>query len=123
MKKKESKFKFFKSNKYWSQAKLINTKKVVVAFRDDNYIVDDIKEYSLDELVEAGDFNPNFNLYQLNKILTFIKQCFQSNKGLSLLKFYYKPYSSSLVCQTSEHNVLPDYYKKKLLEYSSDLKN
>lgn len=107
-------FKRFKTLKWHNQSFLSNVKKVAVGYWSDEHIVDCIKEYTLQELVKIGDnsWRPELCLYQLDKILAFIKRCFLKHEQTNRLKFTYRSFTHELVCEDKEvQPVLPDFYK------------
>lgn len=111
--KREINFKRYKTVKWWGQSVLVNTKKVSVGYWEKDHVVDEIKEYSLDDLIAIGDWNPRICFYQLEKILSFIKQSFASNQGTNLLQFVHKMFSKQILCQQSSVAVVPDFYKRE----------
>lgn len=112
----ETSFKKFKTLKWYSQSFLTNIKKLVVGWHHD-LIVDDIKEYKLEDLIDLGDgyWNPNLCVYQMNNILSFIKHSF-SKHNTDLLKFTYKSFSYQIVCDDKDvKKVLPDFFKETFI--------
>ena len=61
--------------------------------------------------VDLGSLN---HLEQLNCILSFIKDCFECEYNVNLLKFHYEKESRKIVCQKSNQPLLPEYYKEQL---------
>lgn len=111
----ESNFKKFKTMKWYNQSILSNVNKISCGFWRDDHIVDEIKEFSLADLVKIGTFDKKLCLVQFNKILTFIKSCFIKHRT-NLLKFNHLSFSYKLVCETENvKTVLPDFYKNEFI--------
>lgn len=111
--KREINFKRFKTVRWWAQSALVNASKVTVGYWKKDHVVDEITEYSLDDLVAIGDWNNRICFYQLASILSFIKRSFASNEGTNRLQFVHKMFSKQIVCQQSSVAVVPDFYKRE----------
>lgn len=94
---------------------LTNNKKISVGYWTDDYVVDEIKEYTLQDLVGIGHWTPRICFFQLDNILAFIKKSFRQNENTNLLKFHHKRDSKQIVCERSEVPVLPEFYKKEIV--------
>lgn len=111
--KQEQNFKKFKTLKWYGQSVLANMKKVSVGYWQENHVVNEIKEYSLDDLIAIGNWNPKVCFYQLDKILSFIKRCFASTKSTNLLRFEHHSFSKEVLCLPSKLVVVPEFYKRE----------
>ena len=106
-------FKRFKTMKWYNQSFLINVKKISVGYWRNQHIVDEIREYNLEELKQIGDWNHELCLNQLYQILSFIKSSFMQ-QNTSKLKFTYRSFSYKLICDDKDvKNVLPDFFKNE----------
>ena len=87
--KKELMFKRYTTLKWWCQSVLSNNQKIVCGYYpSDDFVIKKIKEYSLDELVEIGDWNDKICFYQFNNMLTFIKASFNKKKDAKFYKIF-----------------------------------
>lgn len=92
----------------------MNVKKIAIGFWDENLVVDNIKEYSLDDLVAMSEWSPKICFFQLNNILSFIKTSFKESKQTKL-RFTYDKFSKKIVCHSSDKQVVPDFYKNEFV--------
>lgn len=109
-------FKRYKTLKWYNQSFLSNMKKVTVGYWTDEHIVNCIKEYTLQDLVRMADnsWSPELCLYQMDKMLAFIKRCFLKYEGTNRLKFIHLSFTHKLVCDDRDVlPVLPDFYKNE----------
>lgn len=110
----ERNFRSFKTVRYWSHSALVNNQKIAIAFFDDNYVVDEIKEYELRDLTKGANWSSRVCNYQFSNILSFIKRCFRQNQSTSLLKFRHDVNSKRIICEESTKQFVPDFYKDEL---------
>lgn len=111
--KQEQMFRRYKTLRWWAQSVLVNMKKISVGYRNERGLVDEIQEYSLRDLATIGDWSPKICFYQLDRILTFIKQSFASNPDTKLLAFSFEKYSKRVLCIPSKLVVVPESYKRE----------
>ena len=118
----ELSFKRYKTCKWCSESVLVNNQKIVCAFWNQDFIVNDInsvKEYSLDNLKKIGKWNDCVCFNQFNNLLSFIKTSFLIKKNTNLLKFHQESLQRKFVCMPYDKVLLPDFYKDELLKSSS----
>lgn len=96
--------------RWWSQCVLCCVKKLVVGYWQNNHILVEVKDYSLDELRCPSFWCQNVCFNNLNQILSFVKNGFNQLETNSICLIHYK-YSKELICVNSNLKVLPTFFK------------
>jgi len=118
----ENNFRSTKTLKYWSHSTLVNNDKVCVAFFDDDYVVDEAREYRLSDLTKTGSWSSRICFHQFERILWFIKKSFIEKK-VDLLMFRHEFISkNAIICEESNKSIVPDWYKEELIAHAEQSK-
>lgn len=97
--------------RWWSTSVFSSVRKLVVGFWSNNHIVEEVKEFSLDDLKYPIFWNSNVCFNNLNLILSLIKQAFNQFNTNTICVVHDKN-SKELVCVHSNFKVLPSFYQE-----------
>ncbi|XP_075744307.1 decapping and exoribonuclease protein-like [Rhipicephalus microplus] len=109
-------FKRYKLLEWWSSSLPIGAPRVMAGFRDDDGIVQSVREFQVHQIPEQakGVWSKDVCLRFLDQFLRFLKDHVQEDDGRTVYHFEYQPRSRKVVCtrlpDTDESGILPGWY-------------
>ncbi|XP_075752198.1 decapping and exoribonuclease protein isoform X2 [Rhipicephalus microplus] len=109
-------FRRHKLLEWWSYSVPIGVPRVICGFRDDDGIVQSVREFQVHQMPEEarGMWSEDSCLRFLDQFLSFLKEHVREDDGRTTYNFEYDPFSRTVICtrlpDTGKRFALPNWY-------------